>query len=88
MRPVTVISVFGRVRNERAYYAKCQCKKEKASLDEAYRLVPGAVTAGLAGLLAQAEVAFSYDESPRWIESYLLLDVAENTVSKRCGSVG
>ena len=79
MRAATVISVFARVRYERAYYAKCQCKKGKAPLDEAYGLVPGAVTARLAVLLAQAGVAFSYDESPRWLELYLLLDVAENT---------
>jgi hypothetical protein len=88
MRPATVISVFGRVRYERAYYAKCQCKKGKAPLDEAYGLVPGAVTAGLAALLAQAGVAFSYDESPRWIESFLQLDVAENTVRSETEQMG
>lgn len=88
MRAATVISVFGRVRYERAYYAKSQCKKGKAPLDEAYGLVPGAVTAGLAGLLAQAGVAFSYDESPRWLESYLLLDVAENTVRSETEQMG
>jgi hypothetical protein len=88
MRAATVISVFGRVRYERAYYAKCQCKKGKAPLDEAYGLVPGAVTAGLAVLLAQAGVAFSYDESPRWLESYLLLDVAENTVRSETEQMG
>jgi len=87
-REATVISVFGRVRYERAYYAKCQCKKGKAPLDEMYGLVPGAVTAGLAALLAQAGVAFSYDESPRWIESYLLLDVAENTVRSETEQMG
>ena len=51
MRAATVISVFGRVRYKRAYYAKCRCKKGKAPLDEAYGLVPGAVTTGLAGVI-------------------------------------
>ena len=87
-RAAMVISVFGRVRYERAYYAKCQCKKGKAPLDEAYGLEPGAVTAGLAALLAQAGVAFSYDESPRWIEAFLLFDVAENTVRSETEKMG
>ncbi len=80
MRPATLVSVFGKVRYERAYYAGCACAQGKAPLDEQYGLEPGAVTAGLAALLALAGIAFSYDESPRWIKEYLLLDVAENTV--------
>jgi hypothetical protein len=87
-REAMVISVFGRVRYKRAYYAKCKCKKGKAPLDEAYGLEPGAVTGGLAALLAQAGVAFSYDESPRWIESFLLFDVAENTVRAETEQMG
>ena len=87
-REATVISVFGKVSYERAYYAKCKCKKGKAPLDEAYGLVPGAVTSGLAALLAQAGVAFSYDQSPRWLESYLLFDVAENTVRAETEQMG
>lgn len=87
-REATVISVFGRVRYKRAYYAGCQCKKGKAPLDEENGLVPGAVTAGLAALLAQAGVAFSYDESPRWLEAYLLFDVAENTVRSETEQMG
>lgn len=87
-RAATVISVFGKVSYERAYYAKCECKKGKAPLDEQYGLVPGAVTAGLAALLAQAGVAFSYDQSPRWLETYLLFDVAENTVRAETEQMG
>lgn len=87
-REATVISVFGRVKYKRAYYAECQCKEGKAPLDEEYGLVPGAVTAGLAALLAQAGVAFSYDESPRWLASYLLFDVAENTVRSETEQMG
>jgi hypothetical protein len=87
-REATVISVFGKVSYERAYYAKCKCKKGKAPLDEQYGIVPGAVTAGLAALLAQAGVAFSYDESSRWLETYLLFDVAENTVRAETEQMG
>ena len=87
-RVAMVISVFGRVKYKRAYYAECKCKKGKAPLDEEYGLVPGAVTAGLAALLAQAGVAFSYDESPRWLESFLLFDVAENTVRSETEQMG
>lgn len=87
-REATVISVFGRVRYERAYYAGCKCKKGKAPLDEEYGLVPGAGTAGLAALLAQAGIAFSYDESPRWLETFLLFDVAENTVRSETEQMG
>ena len=51
MRPATLVSVFGRVGYKRAYYAGCTCQQGKAPLDEQYGLEPGAVTAGLAGLL-------------------------------------
>ena len=44
-------SVFGRITYERAYYAGCECGKGRASVDEQFGLVPGAVTAGLAALL-------------------------------------
>jgi hypothetical protein len=87
-RAATVISVFGKVSYERAYYAGCQCHEGQAPLDGQYGLAPGAVTAGLAGLLSQAGVAFSYDESPRWLEPYLLFDVAENTVRSETEQMG
>ena len=34
MRPATLVSVFGKVHYERAYYAGCTCQKGKAPLDE------------------------------------------------------
>ena len=88
MRTATVISVFGRVRYERAYYAGCECGKGKAPLDERFGLEPGSVTSGLAGLLALAGIAFSYDESPKWLEAYLLFDVSENTVRAETEHMG
>jgi hypothetical protein len=88
MRPATLVSVFGKVRYERAYYAGCTCQQGQAPLDEQYGLEPGAVTAGLAALLSLAGIAFSYDESPRWINEYLLFAVAENTVRAQTEQMG
>ena len=88
MRPATVISVFGKVTYERAYYAGCSCKEGKAPLDEQFGLEPGAVTAGLAALLALAGIEFSYDESPKWLQAYLLFDVSENTVRSETEQMG
>jgi hypothetical protein len=88
MRSATVISVFGKVTYERAYYAGCSCKKGKAPLDEQFGLEPGAVTAGLAALLALAGIEFSYDESPKWLQAYLLFDISENTVRSETEQMG
>ena len=88
MRTATVISIFGRVGYKRAYYAGCECGEGKAPLDEQFGLEPGGVTSGLAGLLALAGIAFSYDERPKWLEAYLLLDVSENTVRAETEHMG
>jgi hypothetical protein len=87
-RSATIISVFGRVEYERAYYAGCSCKQGKAPLDEKFGLKPGAVTAGLAALLALAGVGFSYDQSPKWLYNYLLFDISENTVRSETEQMG
>lgn len=88
MRTAQLISVFSGVSYERAYYAGCQCKRGKAPLDEQFGLEPGAVTAGLAALLALAGIEFSCDQSPKWLQAYLLFDVAENTVRSETEKVG
>ncbi len=88
MRSATVISVFGRVTYERAYYAGCGCQRGKAPLDGRFGLQPGAVTAGLATLLALAGIEFSYEKSPEWLQAYLLFDMAENTVRSETEQMG
>lgn len=88
MRGAKVISVFGRINYERAYYAGCQCQQGKAPLDEQFGLEPGAVTAGLATLLALAGIEFSYDQSPKWLQAYLLFEIAENTVRSETEQMG
>jgi hypothetical protein len=88
MREALIISVFGKTSYERAYYAGCTCKQGKAPLDEQFGLEPGAVTAGLAMLLALAGIEFSYDESPKWLQAYLLFEVSENTVRSETEKMG
>jgi len=87
-RTAKVISVFGKIEYERAYYAGCSCKRGKAPLDEQFGLKPGAVTAGLANLLALAGVGISYDQSPKWLQNYLLFDISENTVRSETERMG
>ena len=88
MREATVISVFGKVTYQRAYYAECSCKRGQAPIDEQFGLEPGAVTAGLAMLLALAGIEFSYDKSPKWLQPFLLFDISENTVRSETEQMG
>lgn len=88
LRPATVISVFGKMSYERAYYADCACHKGKAPLDQQLGLQPGAVTAGLAQLLALAGIEFSYEESQQWLQAFLLFDVSENTIRSETQQMG
>ncbi len=88
MREAKIISVFGKTGYTRAYYAGCTCKKGKAPLDNEFGLTPGAVTAGLATLLALAGIENSYDESPKWLQPFLLFDVSENTVRAETEQMG
>jgi hypothetical protein len=88
MREAVVISVFGKTMYKRAYYAGCGCQEGRAPLDEQFGLEPGAVTAGLATLLALAGIEFSYDRSPEWLQAYLLFDVSENTVRSETEEMG
>jgi hypothetical protein len=88
MREALIISVFGKTSYLRAYYAGCTCQKGKAPLDEQFGIEPGAVTAGLAQLLALAGIEFSYDQSPQWLQAYLLFDVSANTVRSETERMG
>lgn len=88
MRTAQVISVFGKVSYQRAYYAGCTCGQGQAPLDEQFGLEPGAVTAGLAALLALAGIEFSYEQSPKWLGEFLLFDVAQNTVRSETEKMG
>ena len=88
MRGAKLISVFGKVSYERAYYAGCQCQKGKAPLDEKYGLEPGAFTAGLAQLMALSGIAFSFEESEKWLSEFLLFEISENSVRSETEGLG
>lgn len=87
-RPATVLSVFGRVTYERAYYAACACGQGCAPLDEQYGLQPGQVSAGLGELLTLAGVELAFDHSRRWLKGFLLFDISENTIRQETQAVG
>ena len=87
-RPATVLSVFGRVTYERAYYAGCACGQGCAPLDEAYGLQAGHVSAGLAELLTLAGVELAFEHSRRWLKGFLLFDVSENTIRQETQALG
>jgi hypothetical protein len=88
MREAKIISVFGKTSYRRAYYAGCSCQKGKAPLDDQFGLEPGAVTAGLAQLLALAGIGFSYAQSLEWLQAFLLFGVSENTVRSETERMG
>jgi hypothetical protein len=87
-RSATVLSVFGRVRYKRAYYAGCACGQGCAPLDEQYGLRAGHVSAGLAELLTLAGVELAFEHSHRWLKGFLLFDVSENTIRHETQAVG
>ena len=88
LRPATVLSVFGRVTYERAYYAGCQCGEGYAPVDDRYGLHAGQVSAGLAELLTLAGVELAFEHSRRWLKGFLLFEVSENTIRQETQAVG
>jgi hypothetical protein len=87
-RSATILSVFGRVTYERAYYAGCTCGYGCAPLDEQYGLQPGQVSAGLSELLTLAGVELAFEHSQRWLKGFLLFDVSENTIRHETQTLG
>jgi len=87
-RPATILSVFGRVTYERAYYAGGACGHGAAPLDEQYGLQPGQVSAGLSELLMLAGVELPFEHSQRWLKGFLLFDVSENTIRHETQTLG
>ena len=88
LRSATVLSVFGRVSYERAYYAGCTCGQGCAPLDDQYGLQPGQVSAGLSELLTLAGVELPFEHSRRWLKGFLLFDVSENTIRHETQTLG
>ena len=88
IRPAVMISVFGKVEYSRAYYAGCACGKGVAPLDRRYGLEAGAISSGLAQLMALAGIAFSFVESSKWLKEFLLFEVSENSIRAETQRMG
>jgi len=88
MRPAVMMTVFGKVEYLRAYYAGCTCGAGHAPLDKQYALKAGAISSGLAQLMALAGIAFSFEESEKWLKEFLLFEVSENSIRSETQKMG
>lgn len=88
MRPAVMTTVFGKVEYCRAYYAGCVCGQGLAPLDKTYGLEAGAISSGLAQLMALAGIAFSFEESQQWLKEFLLFAVSENSIRAETQTMG
>jgi len=88
MRPAVTTTVFGQVAYKRAYYAGCGCGKGLAPLDKTYGLEAGGISSGLAQLMALAGIAFSFEESEKWLKEFLLFEVSENSIRSETQKMG
>lgn len=88
MRPAVMTTVFGKVEYKRAYYAGCSCGEGIAPLDTKYALKAGAISAGLAQLMALTGIAFSFEESMKWLKEFLLFEVSENSIRSETQKMG
>jgi hypothetical protein len=87
-REAQVLSLFGRVKYQRSYYAGCSCGKGRAPLDERLGLRPNQVTSGLACLLGMAGIEMAFDYASDWLAPLLLFDISENTIRKETQGYG
>lgn len=88
MRSAVTITVFGKVEYCRAYYAGCVCGEGMAPLDKRYGLEAGAISSGLAQLMALAGIGFSFKESEKWLKEFLLFEVSENSIRAETQQMG
>jgi hypothetical protein len=87
-RAATIWSVFGKVKYKRAYYAGCRCGHGKAPVDEQYGIEPGKVTAGLADLVGLSGINKAFEDGKKWLKSFLLFEVSENTIRAETEKLG
>jgi hypothetical protein len=88
-REAKTLTVFGWVTYRRAYYLCPHCHKGHSPVDLRLGLQPGAVSAGLAPLLALLGIQTSFAESSdKLAEEILLIDVSDNTVRKETQQMG
>jgi len=87
-RKAKLITVFGRVRYQRAYHLCQTCHKGWAPLEQRLLLQPGQVSRGLAPLLAMLGVGAAFDEAEKQARKLLLLDIRDNTIRKATQQLG
>jgi len=87
-REAQVLSLFGRVKYQRSYYAGCACGQGRAPLDDRLGLRPNQVTSGLASLLGLAGIEMAFDYARGWLQPFLLFEVSENTIRKETQGYG
>lgn len=87
-REAVVISLFGRVHYRRAYYAGCACAHGQAPRDQHLGIQPGAVSPGLANLLALGGIELAFEQSVTWLEAFLGFRVSENTIRQETEALG
>ena len=87
-REATIWSVFGKVKYARAYYAGSRCGHGKAPVDEQYGIEPGKVTAGLANLVGLSGIDKAFEDGKKWLHSFLLFEVSENTIRAETEQLG
>jgi hypothetical protein len=87
-RSAQVLSLFGRVKYQRNYYAGCSCGKGRAPLDERLGLRPNQATSGLASLLGMAGIEMAFDYASGWLQPFLLFEISENTLRKETQGYG
>lgn len=88
MRSAVITTVFGKVEYTRAYYAGCTCGEGLVPLDQRYGMQAGAISSGLAQLMALAGIAFSFEESEKWLKEFLLFEVSENSIRSETQKMG
>jgi len=88
LRPAVTTTVFGKVEYCRAYYAGCTCGEGLAPVDRTYGLEAGGISSGLGQLMALAGIAFSFEESEKWLKEFLLFAVSENSIRSETQKMG
>lgn len=87
-RKAVILSVFGRVHYTRRYYTCPNCHQGQSPLDRRMGIEAGAVTAGLAELLALMGVEVAFEEATRLVERFLLVSVSDNTLRQETERFG
>lgn len=87
-RKGVLLTVYGRIHYQRAYYSCPCCHRGQYPLDRRLGLRPGEVSVALGSLLAILGSQTAFEESARQAKRLLLLDVSENTIRDKTQHYG